>query len=1170
MNPRSALLVALLAAGFAYQPGGPASASRTNKTESASSAGGTVVYNQTLEVEDWPRETLHQFFSTLVDAKREAREPKCPLPNSTPTDFVVATVPDPENSRYPYMFDRFVESINRAAEEEGYTRDRFWLPWDAEVGSQDPNWLRREHLKDWRKRRQRYPGILVFRSSEEPMKVLGVLLVGENPVSGINKEQFAHALGLIAHFKGTPVKEVKVLGPTFSGSVTSLRTAMSTLGPKVGVDRFRVVSGSATARCIQKTLESDAESPKIEFSRTIENDDAAKAQFFSYLNTIGVRLKQVAILTESGTAYGSNFARNTRADQHPIKVTGCNDGDETGDPQDTDQPLTLKYPMEISRLRNAYAEDSEIAALSNNGNGSPQQGLPISLKALPGSGDSIPSFSTAMSPVSQETALLTTLAIISRSRVEYVGIVASDILDTIFLARMLKQHCPDVRLFMFNSDMVYADIAQNHIFEGMLMVTSYPLFAINQNWTGSWRRGMAVNLFPETTTEGIYNACRRLLDNDNPSTALADYAPPWWDPPGIELRSYQNGEQWKVSRPALWLTVVGRDGLWPVTTLHPKDGMESSVSAVMQPMSANNLQDSTLRALPRSWILGLCLITLICSLFAWWTYRFNRARGGHPGVGHRFLSIFETGRYLRARLLLTGACGVLLIASGLVAAAQISYSTLNAAAGWSAQLLKACSILTPALLLAAATWCWRKTRYYWTACGAAAICLFAFLVACFALPLPQRFFPLVYRAVHVGSGVSPIVPALFLLSAFLWYAVMHLNRIRLRRAMPLNLLSLGGDALRDNMRQECRSLIVTLSHRWFGRASWAALLVLVLTILLWLSTRRQMDSVEQVPFAQFYLVALFALHGTLLFACARILCAWSHLSTILRMLEHSPITKAFKRLGREKELSPGAVWRWGGGRVTDVTLPYALERLKTLAEQRVTRPLDEWHHFDYEKKLEDLEHNAQQLIAAGFSRQPLERKALARVRRIMFDVSNHLISSVLTASKRGRTRQIYRQHRSPQREQVTVAVASSVALPLITAAPPLEADNAAEDFVALGFVALIRYVNLHLKNLLEFAGGALILAIISLVSYPFEPHHMTAITTCFCVMSGVFLLMFMQMNRSTIISHLNGTKPGKLNPNLWHLAQFGGLPLLAVVSAQFPSIGGFLFAWVKPALENLR
>jgi hypothetical protein len=205
---------------------------------------------------------------------------------------------------------------------------------------------------------------------------------------------------------------------------------------------------------------------------------------------------RVAILTDT-SGYGQDFV----ADMPTQK-----------------QPLVVTYPMEISRLRSAYADDSEMSALSSSTSAAPRQGLQINLKESPRpTADSIPSFSPELSPVSQEAALLDILDIIARSQIEYVAIVAEDILDAIFLGRMLKQHCPDVRLFLFDSDLVWADIAQNNAFQGMMIVSSYPLFLANQAWTHSWDRSRALQVFPTTTAKESITLSARWLREINTS-----------------------------------------------------------------------------------------------------------------------------------------------------------------------------------------------------------------------------------------------------------------------------------------------------------------------------------------------------------------------------------------------------------------------------------------------------------------------------------------------------------------------------------------------------------------------------------------------------------------------------------------------------------------------------
>ena len=49
-----------------------------------------------------------------------------------PTDvqFVIATVPNPITTHLPLVFDRMIEVIEQAAEDDKYSYDSSWFPWD--------------------------------------------------------------------------------------------------------------------------------------------------------------------------------------------------------------------------------------------------------------------------------------------------------------------------------------------------------------------------------------------------------------------------------------------------------------------------------------------------------------------------------------------------------------------------------------------------------------------------------------------------------------------------------------------------------------------------------------------------------------------------------------------------------------------------------------------------------------------------------------------------------------------------------------------------------------------------------------------------------------------------------------------------------------------------------
>jgi len=66
-------------------------------------------------------------------------------------------------------------------------------------------------------------------------------------------------------------------------------------------------------------------------------------------------------------------------------------------------------------------------------------------------------------------------------------------------------------------------------------------------------------------------------------------------------------------------------------------------------------------------------------------------------------------------------------------------------------------------------------------------------------------------------------------------------------------------------------------------------------------------------------------------------------------------------------------------------------------------------------------------------------------------------------------------------------------------------------------------------------------------------------------------IVYAQMHRDATLSHMTDTTPGELGFDFYiKMAAFGAVPLLSLLSAQFPEVNRFLFAWLQPALEALK
>jgi hypothetical protein len=130
-----------------------------------------------------------------------------------------------------------------------------------------------------------------------------------------------------------------------------------------------------------------------------------------------------------------------------------------------------------------------------------------------------------------------------------------------------------------------------------------------------------------------------------------------------------------------------------------------------------------------------------------------------------------------------------------------------------------------------------------------------------------------------------------------------------------------------------------------------------------------------------------------------------------------------------------------------------------------------------------------------------------------------------------------------------------------------------EEFIALRLLLFVRYVLRQLRNWLGFIVAGFVVSVISMNSYPFQAHRwigLASLMTLIAIGTGV-AFVFAEMDRDAILSRLSNTKANELGPTFFlRVARFGALPLLTVLSAQFPVINHTLFFWIKPAFEALK
>jgi hypothetical protein len=812
---------------------------------------------------------------SLHDIAAHARKARYDL------DFLVALVPDPFTSRLPSNFDLTLAGLQMGLTREHFIPDRRWTPWrpadvardDGEVGAPEQT-----------------AGIMLFRTLEQDggqaqvsQCLLAVFLIGETPQGGIHRQAFRQAVSFISGLRqefGTlanpsacrpaaadlgnrarPFEEVRVLGPSFSGSGESLRTAMGEW-PKVS---FRLVTGSASATELRQYFPNGS---RVTFSRTVVPDDQVEEAAYSLLRSrLGWDLRYAALLTEDNTAYGQGFDPGTP----PPK----------GEP---DRPqITLLFPSGLAAIRNAWEEagpgrgadrasgSAQAAAL-----GKQKAALDVSL-ADPGTPvEGVRELSPLTSRI-EEMAMSNLLHTISRYGIRYVGIVATDVKDEIFLAEQIRRWAPDVILFLFESNLIYVHPHSNPTMFGSLAITSFPLLNKGLMPLPAQEQRPFVQ-FGSEVQEGIFRATQCLLEAE-------------------------------VEPPAVWIAATGSDTMSPLAMLPVRD------PAFMDPCRKAELSPPSVKKIilfpERNDLQLLFLVSGLCALAYWLSnHAYLQRIVAAPDGGAAF------GPATRTRIMLVlGESVLCVMGAGLVALALVPLNDSASFHEWAGPvslhyllLLITCAAF--ALLL---IWLAKQVlrvmkhpqglmhprihRAVAVAVMAAVLggCLLyatmgAWLRDSWSLGEPGFFY---LRARRFANGLSPFVSLGWLGGAFFLWISVELKRQQLRERHEVDWPLQETEPALNGCSREAATIKRLLTGIWPG--SWGLLLVLAVAILptaflLWQTVQPLADPrwygrlfVSVVLLAIILSVASFY----------RFVKTWLLLRRILGRLEHCRCRKSF-------------------------------------------------------------------------------------------------------------------------------------------------------------------------------------------------------------------------------------------------------------------------------------
>ncbi|MFO0577197.1 MAG: hypothetical protein U1A78_24590 [Polyangia bacterium] len=498
---------------------------------------------------------------------------KLPFPGSL--DRLLALVPDKSQG-----LDGVIESIARAYESAGYTLVRKQLPWrpqeDPEEGSGSES----------------VPGVLLFHEETDAgVRSRLVYLIEETPTEGIRERAFAAALAdweltartlTFAPGHG-PAREQRILGPMFSGSAARLGRLLAAAQQRCAdTSPVRILSGSATSSTSPHRLHSAYNSafgikapPRLTYGTTVRTDDEMKEAMWSYLTQqLLVAGDRIALIVESSTSYGQQTAESLR-DYTPPETTQAATQAAT---QTATQAVTLRPRLQDLHRFTPFDRTTLLV-------------LPANLAPLQdewskrGRGKSPPPTETEQQKIlgrlhhsalrrgalpvldrstltTRDLALSSLLSAVCQQGIQFVGLMLTGADDKRFLAQRLNLECPDVRVFTLESEIDYLHPEDYSFMRGMLVASTYPLHSRNQQWSSVYgRRNPQILQFASQPDQGLYNATLLLLQDSNRHDLeglLQEYAPPAFGP---EPR--RCGEA-PCLRPSVWISAVGRQGLIPL------------------------------------------------------------------------------------------------------------------------------------------------------------------------------------------------------------------------------------------------------------------------------------------------------------------------------------------------------------------------------------------------------------------------------------------------------------------------------------------------------------------------------------------------------------------------------------------------------------------------------
>ncbi len=1151
-------------------------------------------------IEDYTRRHVGCTAARLSECRRATSDQRDSL------QVVIATIPDPFDSHLDWAYDAYLEALRRAFAAAGYVPDRYWLPGaaDSVAVTIPPDATRRaahDTTSDTMKvaLHEYFPGVLLFRSQNPLDHRLALLyLVNELPTTGLHKEAFLAAvrerrllLGDAASFVvASRVRDTLLIaGPIFSGAAQSLRTSITDALHFVDPDlrAVRTVTGSATNAGNRATLSGLAGTTRLSFQGTLNSDDAMREVLDSSLQTLGLNRRQVAILSESSTLYGAEASGSDL--------------------------LTITFPLNIASLRNEVGDDAGVASTG--------------VAAIPGLGPSSrtrlelrdqsrprenPSVVSKLTVPTLELMLGEIVQTLAEHEIRAVVIQASDIRDQLLLAHEIRARNRDTQIITFQSHRLLLRPEYSAQLNGTLVLTSYPLFLEDQWWDQEQPRGLLT--LSNDAAVGTYNAALTLLDRPH---LRIEYESPLTRGMG-------------PATPPVWLTAVANNRFVPISASAASPAAQAYFgddAGVPNDTRAKLDTNPTTRDASVLSVLALgVLLLIVCRQVLVERRPIPKGRAPrepgdavtftriethslliHERIYATLLVVAVTDMFVPAAIILllassgaiirVGVWGIttlalLLIAVGVIDVVRLVVHGMRDGVHYAFRNPEwdtndARDIHTHSIFRAIfQTGRLAQMRWWGEIVGRAIVAIVGMahlvLTLVYAIQLRQlalvdrpRFLLFAYRAERGWSGVSPLLPLILcgagfaLWSGWQWRVTRRLHEeTTATEEVALSLArSTRGQKTDDPLHRIAHCVDATRTalfriHPTLGGFALTTLL-LVLGVLIY---QRHIGSVERLVLAPIFWrwsydllfwIGTFSMLVTGAWAVYRIATTWGALQDALAGLSETPLFNAFARL-------PPHIAK--------------LTRLDVFASSHtasVRRTIsDRWHELN--RELDDLE-------------RALRERATPDTFTVSDIEAGGIVLGVLRADPPvGEFSQLDKEVRMRCIRRTAVALRDVWRVmdttPNLKGDMPLEhrppakavrdAIRSAEEFMAVECVRYIESVLHDLRRLASYLLVSLLLSVALLSSFPFQPQDIVKlafIALLLCTVVVLFLVMT-QMSRDDVLSQITRSEIGKVSWDttlVLNMVLFGAIPLLALLSSEFPDVRTFLFSWAEPMVRSI-